>query len=543
MALTAEQQAMDFNPELQDVSRQRKLAELLMSQGLDQPQGQMISGHYVAPSWTQQLNPMANILAGQAIGNRADTEQMQYAKKLRELSFTEAQGIFEAQKGGNMAAYLQALRGQTPVSKGAATTLQKQLMEGPEWKEAKIPQADGSELHGWVNVKSSNPLSTFVEGGKKPSYTPMEGMKFQYDTGMTPPSTVSAPVKSGQPVQGAPVQNVPAQVAPIQTSENIPILNNPYRPGELISSEYVQKFAKEHHNGNIPAAVNDLIKTYGATVQTNKPVQPNPAQMSNRQSVAPMSNQNGNLALASTGNAAPVSAMNVPGMSPKDRSDANKGIFIESEKERQKELKLLPTAINTAQNAIKTVDQMIGDARLNDKGEIVYESYDPVTKKWVKSTKEEHGGFGQYVGFGVPYLSNVHGTDTASFRTLYESLKGQAFLEAFQTLKGAGQITEKEGEKATDALLKLNNAQSEKDFIKYAREFQESLQKGMELAKNKAGVSPSYRSPVNQPALRWNPKTNRNEPFVEMIKDLNCGLIADNVNREFLAMKVHHRQQ
>lgn len=81
---TAEQQALDFNPELQDVSRQRKLAELLMAQGLQgQPQGQMISGHYVAPSWTQNLAPMANILAGQAVGERADTQQAQLAAALR----------------------------------------------------------------------------------------------------------------------------------------------------------------------------------------------------------------------------------------------------------------------------------------------------------------------------------------------------------------------------------------------------------------------------------------------------------------------------
>jgi hypothetical protein len=83
MALTAEQQAMDFNPELQDVSRQRKLADLLMAQGMQQPQGQMISGQYVAPSFTQQLNPLANILAGQAVGGRADTKQTELAAALR----------------------------------------------------------------------------------------------------------------------------------------------------------------------------------------------------------------------------------------------------------------------------------------------------------------------------------------------------------------------------------------------------------------------------------------------------------------------------
>ena len=83
MALTPEQQALDFNPELQDVSRQRKLAELLTAKGLEQPQGQMISGYYVAPSWSQQLNPMANALAGEAVSNRADVEQAKLAKALR----------------------------------------------------------------------------------------------------------------------------------------------------------------------------------------------------------------------------------------------------------------------------------------------------------------------------------------------------------------------------------------------------------------------------------------------------------------------------
>jgi hypothetical protein len=83
MALTPEQEILGANPELQDVGRQRRLAELLMAQGMQQPQGQMISGQYVAPSFTQQLSPIANILAGQAVGERADTKQAQLATALR----------------------------------------------------------------------------------------------------------------------------------------------------------------------------------------------------------------------------------------------------------------------------------------------------------------------------------------------------------------------------------------------------------------------------------------------------------------------------
>ena len=112
MALTAEQQALDFNPELQDVSRQRKLADLLMSQGMQQPQGQMISGYYVAPSITQQLNPLANILAGEAIGNRADTKQAQMAEMLRVKGDAAAQDVMETYKQNPQAALAKATQYQ-----------------------------------------------------------------------------------------------------------------------------------------------------------------------------------------------------------------------------------------------------------------------------------------------------------------------------------------------------------------------------------------------------------------------------------------------
>jgi len=114
MALTPEQEALDFNPELQDVSRQRKLAELLMAKGLQQPQGQMISGHYVAPSWTQQLNPMANALAGEAVGGRADTKQTQMAEMLRERSANEINEYARLAKTNPDAATKFAINAKTP---------------------------------------------------------------------------------------------------------------------------------------------------------------------------------------------------------------------------------------------------------------------------------------------------------------------------------------------------------------------------------------------------------------------------------------------
>jgi hypothetical protein len=480
---------------MMDLSQQQQLAKMLMQQGMQSPQGQVVSGQYVKSSPLQYFANMANLLAGKSTEEAALKKEQDLAKLIRQESQTDAERILRAQMGtpavpatpekytelagpydsknkmplaymeakpaqaaipgSNQAALIEALRGRSPVAQGMAQTLQKQLTEGPDWKEGKLEQPDGSTITGWYNAKAPNPRATFIPGGNKPAYSPLDAEKFYHETGRYPPG-----YQPGQP--NTPVQ----QSAPTQVVPNAPVQNAPQ----------------------------------GSLNQNAMPV-------SNRVAAAPMSYQAGNQPITATGNTVPVSAMNRPGMSPKDLSEANKQVYAKSEEQRQADLKALPANIEQANMAIKTIDEMIGDARLNDKGEIVYQKYDPVSKKYVEG-KQPHGGFESYVGAGFPGLRFIEGTDTASFEPLYKSIKGQAFLDAFQRLKGGGQITEIDGQKATEALLKLDKAQNEKDFVKYAREFQENLQRGMELAKNKAGVSKEYRSPVNQPALRWNPQTN-----------------------------------
>lgn len=66
----------------QQLNRQQQMANMLMQQSA-QPQGQMISGRYVAPSWAQQLVPLANIMASKYIGEKADTQAAQLAAAIR----------------------------------------------------------------------------------------------------------------------------------------------------------------------------------------------------------------------------------------------------------------------------------------------------------------------------------------------------------------------------------------------------------------------------------------------------------------------------
>jgi len=78
-----EQAILGANPEAQNLERQRKIAELLMAQGLKQPEGTNVSGHYVKPAFTQQLQPLFSALMGTSLANKTDEQTAALSKALR----------------------------------------------------------------------------------------------------------------------------------------------------------------------------------------------------------------------------------------------------------------------------------------------------------------------------------------------------------------------------------------------------------------------------------------------------------------------------
>ena len=83
MADLTEQQFLEQDPEVLGLQRQRQLANLLTGQAFNQPQGQMISGHYVKPSALQQALPMINAGIGALTNANLDTKQQELAAALR----------------------------------------------------------------------------------------------------------------------------------------------------------------------------------------------------------------------------------------------------------------------------------------------------------------------------------------------------------------------------------------------------------------------------------------------------------------------------
>jgi hypothetical protein len=87
----------------------------------------------------------------------------------------------------------------------------------------------------------------------------------------------------------------------------------------------------------------------------------------------------------------------------------------------------------------------------------------------------------------LPAMSQA-GTDLV---TRIEQLQGQAFLQAFESLKGGGAITEREGQAATNAIARLNRAQSAEAFREGLRDLQEIYQRAVERASNNGSAAPA----------------------------------------------------
>ena len=406
--------------EQQQLNRQQQMAQALMQQGQQMPQGQMVSGRYVAPSFFQNILPLAQMYAGKNLAEKGDKQALDLAAALRKRyadELSQYQSTPDRQSANLFAA--------TAYNPALQALGMKRLTEGPKWEKAELPNPDGSVRKGWVDYNASNPLSTFVEGGTKPAFTALEGARFQYDTGMRLPT-------GGMPAN-----------APM----NMPV--------------------------GSPAQVS------GGTMPVNTmPSGSMPAQ-------AP----------------AMAGGMN---MSPAAASEANKQIFVDVEKRRIENLEKSPQVIATITDTLRNVDDLIGDARIikDAKGKEKIDYTVTQDGKQVQGRKPL-AGFETAVGFGLPSYLTPAGSSASDFRVRLDQIKDRTFLQAFESLKGSGQITEKEGEKATSALNRMSTAQSEVEFIKAAREFEQNLRSGMDMAKKKAGLPTGPSS-----MLRWNPSTN-----------------------------------
>jgi hypothetical protein len=231
----------------QQLNRQQQMAQMLLQQGMNQPQGQMVSGRFVAPSFFQYAAPLAQLYAGQSLAEKGDKAQADLAKALRQQYADEMQNYLKLQRGQEAtpekytemagpfgegvgqnntnipmpaafkpaqaavpadpyAANLYGSTAYNPVLKQVAT---KKLLDGPQWKEITQvnKQTGDTEIYRY-DANSSNPRNTLqFLGVSKSALSPSDIIKFR-DEGIPIPQQYLGGQTTGQPTiapQGQPM--------------------------------------------------------------------------------------------------------------------------------------------------------------------------------------------------------------------------------------------------------------------------------------------------------------------------------------------------
>lgn len=170
-------QGLQQNPELIDLTRQRRLADMLMAQGTQAPQGQTVAGGvYVPPNPLEYLGKLFNTYAGVKGNEALDVKQAELAQKLREQGLNEVNDILTLSQG-RQALPSQELAG--PAYNGVAPSIQYPAIEAnPQAAMAKAltaqsPQAQTLAAPLMQNLlpKKTEKLIEYdtykKEGGKK----------------------------------------------------------------------------------------------------------------------------------------------------------------------------------------------------------------------------------------------------------------------------------------------------------------------------------------------------------------------------------------
>jgi len=151
----------------QALNRQQQMATLLMQQGQQQPQGQMVSGRYVPTSFFQNLQPVANMLTGAYMAKQGDTQAAKLAEQLRAGREAERQAAIQAIQKGDVTGAL-----GLPNQYGGTTPFQGALVKAaiPETpsavREFQYAQQNPQFAEYQTGLKRAGAPTTMVSMGK-----------------------------------------------------------------------------------------------------------------------------------------------------------------------------------------------------------------------------------------------------------------------------------------------------------------------------------------------------------------------------------------
>lgn len=438
----------DYGVEAKDIDRQRKMAELLQQQSaapIEERPG-------VPISWTQGLAKMLQAYYGKQGLDKASQKEKDLSQR------------YTTDRGEALASALKA-------GEGTAATPEKWTGEaGDELYQPEVAARPGDRMATYRSLASSKfpelqtmgmaellktPESLF--GRIQPNdYTPESVAKFSASKNFSD----LVPVRKMEAVQMAGPNGAPATG-----------FVNPYAPPQ----------------NPIPQAIKNEMVPLGNTVQPVNPyAQTSPLNIGvSPNTVATQAGEDRRFAGVS-GSARLASDTTRRGQdigaNPEIQGNlaAARGAGTALGQSSATAQINLPKTIADVAQMSSIVKQMIGDANVDKDGKIVIP----------KGGANPHKGFSVSVGASAqPGFQYISGTDKADFYALKDQITSDAFLQAYtNSLKGGGAITEVEGTKGTQALLRARTSQSEPEFVKAMREFEAANQRIVDAEKGKAGA-------------------------------------------------------
>jgi hypothetical protein len=208
-----EQAGLIQSPEVVGLERQRKLADLLTSQAFQSPQGQMISGQYVKPATTQQLQPLLSALLANNMNQNLDEKQTQLAAALRGKQAQDIQTYAELQKTDPSAALRFAIGSDNPTLKTLAADELKgmKLGEGETFTRPSLSGGvtelkGGAKFHAPISIDTGNstilldPMTKQKIAEYPKAHQPVAGQVVETANG---PMLINTRTGSATPIMGA----------------------------------------------------------------------------------------------------------------------------------------------------------------------------------------------------------------------------------------------------------------------------------------------------------------------------------------------------
>ena len=116
-----------------------------------------------------------------------------------------------------------------------------------------------------------------------------------------------------------------------------------------------------------------------------------------------------------------------------------------------------------------------------------------------------HPGFETSVGaqgasylFGMldkPLPPQLGGGPARDWVARFKEVQGQQFLQAIESMRGTGSISEAEGKAAQAAIARMSVSQTEQEFRTAVLDFQNIIKQGVDRNRIKLGQEPKYGAP------------------------------------------------